>query len=242
MKRLSIRLDDVPYIRSTLQDDRFDPVQMAVLAEIAGANGIVGTFTGNKNSLTERDVRLLKNVRKTFFNLRIPLDEEAIRVALDTVPDMVTFVQVPPNNPLRAEPLDISLVLEDIDQFLPDLQANGISIAVLVAPEISSLRSLTKIAVDYVEFNITAYTGAQDVNEELVALDKIKSATIAAVKLGLGVNCSGGIRLEHLPPLARIPSLEDIVVGTSFLQSAMLRGVEKTVQEFLQHIRAAEVE
>lgn len=242
MKRLSIRLDEVAYIRSALQNEGFDPVQVAVLAEIAGANGIVGTYSGNKQGLQERDVRLLKEVRKTFFNLRIPLDDEAIRVALDTVPDMVTFVQLPANRSAQAEPLDISLTLEDIEQFLPDLQANGISVAVLITPEIATLRSLTKITVDYVEFDLTAYTNAPDVNDELVALDKIKSATVAAVKLGLGVNCSGQVRLEHLPPLARIPSVEDIVVDSAFLQSALLLGVEKTVQEFLQHIRAAEVD
>lgn len=242
MKRLSVLLDDMAYIRSTMDNEGFDPVQMGVLAETAGASGLVCTYTGPGKGISERDVRVLKEIRKSYFNLRIPAQEDAVHLALSVVPDMVTFVQASSHNPRAIRPLDITLYQADIEQFLPDLQASSISVSVLLTPDISNLRVLSKVSVDYVELETSEYTLAPDINEELVALDKIRSAAVAAAKLGLGVNCSGNIGYDHIASLAQISSLEDIIVGKFFIRRALWVGVEKATTELLQLIRYREVE
>ncbi len=242
MKRLSLLLDEVAFIRSALKNKDFDPVQFGILAETSGANGLVCTYFGKSNGITERDLRLLKEIRKTFFSIRIPVQEDALRLVLSLSPDMVTFVEVTPTHPFSVQPIDTTLHLDTIQQMLPDLQANNIPVSVLIEPEINILKNVNKLEMDYVEIDVTGYTEAENINDELLFLDKIKSATIAAVKLGMGVNCSGNISFEHISELAKIPNLEDIIIGGQIVQRSIYVGVEKAVSEALQLIRHREID
>ncbi len=238
MSRVNVLLDDVAALREVLKNDKFDPVQVAVLAEAAGANGITCTFSSEKSPIRERDVKLLKEIRQTFLNVRIPVDEQIVRKVLSIAPDMVTFVRVEAVGG-HVLPVDLQLHLEMIEEFVPDLQANDISVAILIPPQISGLKTLSKMSVDYVELSALEFTQAADTNEELMALDKLQSAAVGGTKLGFGINCSGGIGFEHLEPLARISAIEDIIIGTAFYQRALLVGVEKAVQEALTAVRLA---
>lgn len=242
MKRINLLLDDIATIRSTLANPDFDPAQLAVLGETAGAGGVSCTYSGTDKGISERDLRLLKELTKTFFNLRLPPREDVIHLALSLRPDMLTFVDVKQEAPRMVRPVDPNLLEEKIETLLPDLQANDISVAVLIQAEIGILKGINKLSLDYVEIDATDYTGAADINVELVALDKIRSATVAAGKLGMGVNCYGGIRYEHLPELARIANLEDITMGGQLIQRAMWVGIEKAVTEAIQILRLREID
>jgi pyridoxine 5-phosphate synthase len=241
MKRLSLLLDDVSLIRSALKNSDFDPVQYAILGETAGAHGLVCTYINIAGGISERDLRLLKDIRKTFLNVRIPVQEEAFRLMLSLSPDMVTFVDIR-SGKSQINPIDPAIHLESIQQMLLDLQANNISVSARIEPEINVLKSINKISLDYVEIDVSPYTIAENVNDELVNLDKIKSTAMGATKLGLGVNCCGSIRYEHVSTLAQVSNLEDIVMGEQIIQRAMLVGIERAVNEALQLIRHSDFE
>lgn len=240
MKRLCVQLDDVAFMRSALQSNSYDPVQFGILAENFGAHGLGCTFISDSKGVSERDVRILKETRKSFLNVKVPVHQEAVRVVLSAMPDMVTFVDAKLSEPGNIQPIDETVHLVSIEEMLPDLQANNISVAVFIQPEISILRTLSKYSVDYVELDASRYTGAEDINEEMLNLDKIKSAAIAAGKLGLGVNCSGGINYAHIAPLAQIPNMEDIIIGGHLIRNALFKGIEKAVDEAIQLIRYRE--
>jgi len=242
MKRLSVLLDDLAIIRSALGDMKIDPVRFGLLAETAGANGLVCTFAGSNRGIIERDLRLIKEINKSFFNLRIPVHNDMMRLALSIIPDMVTFVDVKSSDPRKVNPVDLNAHQSVIEEMLPNLQANNIGVSVLVRPEIDFLKAVSKLSVDYVEIDVSEYTSAPDINEEIVALDKIKSAALAVGKWGMGVNCSGNIGFEDIHALAQTPNLEDITLGSEFIYRALSGGIEKTVREALELIRFREVD
>lgn len=220
-------------------DDDLNPTRFALLCEIAGAHGIVLTLGNEKSKMEERDIRLMKELNKSFLNLHIPPQAEQMKIALSLKPEMVTFVNIgkesPPNlfSPLSAE--DLYQVMPDV---LPDFQANNISVAAFVAPEIDVLKQIGKVQIDYVEFDCTPLTLAGDTNEELLEADKLRTAILGAAKLGLGINCYGRIDYAQLPLLASIPQLEDITMGLSILKRSMVVGVHQAVHEALQQILA----
>ena len=243
MKRLCLLLDDIATIRHAVENDDYDPVNFGILAETAGVNGLACTFSGTgQGGVKERDLRLIKEIRKTFFNLRIPVQPDAARLALSIAPDMVTFVDVKPSDPRKIQPISLAMHQGEMEHLIPDLKANDISVAVFTEPEINVLRNLNKLPIDYIEINTTHFTSSADVNEELVNLDKIKSATMAAGKLGFGVNCAGGIELMHIPALAQIPGLEDITIGGQLIRQSMHRGINQAVSDALQLIRFREID
>ncbi len=236
MKRLTVALDDLATLRHVFNDSDFDPVQIAVLCEVAGAHGISFLLTDAPGGVQERDALLLKKLHKSFLNIRIPPEAASIRTALTISPNMVTFVGDGKPGAQKISPLSSDELKDVLTGVLPDFHANNISVAVYSYPDIHILKQIGRMRVDYIEFDCTEMTLASDSNEELVAMDKLHSATLAAAKLGMGVNCFGGIRYEHLPGLAAIPRLEDVCMGISLLKRAFLVGVNQAVQEALQQM------
>jgi len=238
MKRLVIMVDDVARLRHVFGDSQFDPARFGLLAEVAGAHGVAATLTNNKQRITEKDVQLLKHLRNTFLNIHIPMDSQIIKKTLSIRPEMVTIVDIPSVSDLSIRPVIPETLMDLLPDVIADFQANNISVALFISPEINLLKQISKLPVDYVELDCTEMTHASDSNEYLVALDKINSATLAAAKLGLGVNCIGDIDFSHLPELAAIPHLEDICMDLSILKRSLLVGVSRAVGEALQQLLA----
>ncbi|HQV33835.1 MAG TPA: pyridoxine 5'-phosphate synthase [Calditrichia bacterium] len=240
MKKLIVSVDDIATLRYSLNDSDIDPVQFAVLAEVAGANGIMATLTENKSGIQERDASLIKKLSKSFFNLHIPADTQFIKQALAIKPDMVTFVEITRAENVRLAPLSASNITDVLGGVLSDFHASNISVATLCYPEIAVLKQLSRVQIDCVAFDCSEYTQAQDSNEELVALDKLRSTTLGAAKLGIGVNYYGGLDYGHLSSLARIPRVEDLTLGLNLIKRALLVGVERAVLEARQLIMVQE--
>jgi pyridoxine 5-phosphate synthase len=242
MKRLSVLLDDLAVIRTALSDEKIDPVRFGVLAETAGANGLVLSLMGKGKGAVERDLKLLKAIKNSYFNLRMPIDNDAMRLALAILPDMVTFVDISAGDSRKVSPIEPGIHQAEIEAMLPNLQANNITVAVLLKPDIDSLKAISKLSVDYVDIDVSEYTGASDINDEIVALDKIKSAALAVGKWGMGVNCSGNIAYEDIDGLAQTPNLEDIIIGSALIQRSLFVGVDRAIMEALQLIRYREID
>ena len=231
MKRLTVALDDIARIQEIFGNDALDPVRYGILCETYGADGLSVTLTHSARGIPEKDIRLLKDLRRSYLNLHIPFHAELFKPALSIAPDMVTFVETPHNQPDKLLPLSPSVLNETLGEVLPNFQSNNISVAVLISPDINVLKSLSKLEIDYVELDCTEYTHATNTNDELVALDNLKTAAMGAAKLGLGINCYGGIGYQHLADLRQLPHLEDVTIGQSLIQRAFLMGLEKAIQE-----------
>ncbi len=235
MKRLTIAIDDLATLRDLLNDSDFDPAQFAVLCEIAGAHGLSLTLANDQRGIQERDAQFIKKLHKSFLNIHIPPEPQIMKTVLSISPDMVTLVDISESG--RAfSPLSTDILQETLPEVLPDFHANNISVAAFCSPEINAIKQLNRARLDYIEFDCTEYTLAKDSNEELVALDQLNSASLAAAKLGLGVNCYGNIHYLHLPGLAAIPRLEDICMGISVIKRALMVGVDQAIKEALQQI------
>ena len=238
MKHLIIDINEITKLRNIYQDEDFDPTRFALLCEIAGAHGISVSLGNQPGGINERDIRLLKDLHNSYLNLHIPAQPEQAKLALPIRPEMITFVDLKKsagkNEFAPFEPEG----LYQIAEFLSDFHANNISIAALIQPEINTLKQLSKMEIDYAEFECNQLANSNDTNEEMVELDRLKSAILGASKLGLGVNCYGGIKYNHLPALAAIPQLEDITMGLSVVKRSLEVGINSAIKEALQQILA----
>jgi pyridoxine 5-phosphate synthase len=233
-KRLTIAIDDIANIRQTLRENTISPVQFAVMAEVAGVQGVSLCYQEQNGLFTEEEVKTLRNIGQTQLNLRLPLAAESLRTALSLLPNMVTFCHIDEHG--TPQPIRDSHELDILSGMITDLRTNKVSICVYCAPEIGEIKRLSRLSIDYVEFDCRELTSAPDTNAELVALDKIHHAAMAAAKLGFGVNLYGNISQAHLPMLAAIPKVEDICMGVALLKRSLWVGIDKAVQEALQQM------
>ena len=92
MIALHINIDHVATVRQARQISEPDPVIAAGFVELAGADGITIHLREDRRHIIDRDVRILRETVQTRLNLEMAATEEMFRIALETLPDIVTLV------------------------------------------------------------------------------------------------------------------------------------------------------
>jgi pyridoxine 5-phosphate synthase len=92
MAKLAVNVDHVATIREARGIDYPDPVFVAGLAEMAGAECIICHLREDRRHINDRDLRLLKETVKTRLNMEMAAVDEMLNIALEIKPDLVTLV------------------------------------------------------------------------------------------------------------------------------------------------------
>ncbi|MFB3141803.1 MAG: pyridoxine 5'-phosphate synthase, partial [Acidobacteriota bacterium] len=92
MTKLGVNVDHIATLRQARQAPEPDPVAAAILAELAGADGITVHLRGDRRHISDRDVRLLRQTITTRLNLEMAVTGEMMDFALEVRPDSATLV------------------------------------------------------------------------------------------------------------------------------------------------------
>jgi pyridoxine 5-phosphate synthase len=92
LARLAINVDHIATIRQARLAPEPDPVAAAMLAELAGAHGIVVHLREDRRHIQDRDVAVLRKTIKTKMNLEMSATKEMVDIAQKIKPDVVTLV------------------------------------------------------------------------------------------------------------------------------------------------------
>jgi len=236
MSRLGIDIDPAALIRNIFAKEIPDPAHLSVLGELGGAESIVGFLREDIRSFTERDVRVLKEIVKTHLNIRTTINDETVRKLLKIKPDMITFVSEDKETSIMPATVNLDEYAASLSDYIADSRANNISTSVFIEPNIQIIKQAGKLEIDYVEINAKSYTTAEDLDEQIAELESLNALVIAANKLGMGVNLSGGISQENIKELAKIHYLDDIIVSNSLIVKALAIGFEQAVRDFVSLI------
>ena len=90
--KLAVNVDHFATIREARRSNEPEPVLAALLAEQAGAEGIVCHLRGDRRHIKERDLNVLREVVKTKLNLEMAATEEMKKIAFSIKPDIVSLV------------------------------------------------------------------------------------------------------------------------------------------------------
>ena len=92
MASLGVNIDHIANVRQARRTDEPDPVTMALLAELGGADGITVHLREDRRHIQERDLKLLRETVQSRLNLEMACSKEMVEIALKIKPDMVTLV------------------------------------------------------------------------------------------------------------------------------------------------------
>ncbi|MFC1568916.1 pyridoxine 5'-phosphate synthase [bacterium] len=232
MARLGVNIEAIAILRENGVVDA-DPLTIAMLAELGGADGIVCPIREDMPYIKDRDLKLLKEVVKTHLNIQAPPDESLIRAVLSVNPDMITLVpgKKPGNTPGGG--LDVLGQGSNLAKWVKDLRSQDVVISVLVEPNIHQIKAALKIGVDYVELHLGLYAKAEDLNERSDQLEAINSVAMAAQKLGLGVAAGQGADFQNIMAVTSIDAIEEINVGRAIISRALSIGMEPAVRDMV---------
>ncbi len=237
MVRLGVSVDHVATVRQARRAADPDPIQAAVLAELAGADGISVHLRADRRHIHDRDVEILRQVVKTQLNLQMAATQEMVRIALTVKPDRVTLVPERREEIATEGGLDAVLNAVQLKPTVKTLHEGGIEVSLFVDPDLEQVKESHKLAAQAVEINTAAYAGARDERSREAALRKIVDAARLARKLGLTVHAGHGLNYKSVGQIAALSEISEVQIGHSIVARAVLVGVERAVAEMVSAMR-----
>lgn len=236
MARLHVNIDHVATVRQARKTVYPDPVHAAVLAELAGAEGITVHLRGDRRHIQERDLRILRETVQTKLNVEMAATQEMVRLALNYKPDIVTFVPERPDEITTEGGLEVSFNKDALSKHVSLLKEADFSVSLFIDPDLDQVRASHKVDADQIEINTAKYTEARDSDEARRELEKIVNAAKTASKLGMRVAAGHGLNYTNVRPVAAIPEIEEFNIGHAIIARAVLVGLERAVREMIDRL------
>lgn len=231
MARLCLCINQVALNRNLRKSKIPDPAALAIAAEMAGVDGIVAHLREDRSDVTDRDIQVLKEIVTSHFNLAIALREEMISKAIKWLPDMVTLLPSTLENK-SDESLDVISNLDYVESSIQTLRAHNIVVTLLIDPVAQQIKAAARSQADYIQFNTSPLQRIDDFATMNDFIEELRSAAIAANKIGMGVIAGRGLSTQTLREITNISYIEEFNIGWGIVSRAMLVGIEQAVKDF----------
>lgn len=237
MAGLAVNVDHVATLREARKAHYPEPVTAAMLAELAGADGIVVHLREDRRHIQDRDVRVLRKVVQTKFILEMASTSEMIGIALDIKPDLVTLVPEKREELTTEGGLDLIVHQNAIGETVETLQNSGIPVSIFIDPDPEQIKLAHQINADLVEIHTGIFCEATTLTKRNQAFANIVDAVKLAHKLKLGVNAGHGLDYKIIKAFQGLSEIDEFSIGHSIVARAVLVGMEKAVREMLALIK-----
>jgi pyridoxine 5-phosphate synthase len=238
MIRLGVNVDHVATVRQARRAQVPDPVEAALLAEKAGADGITVHLREDRRHIQERDVELLRERLKTKLNLEMAVTPVMVAFAETLRPDDACFVPEKREELTTEGGLDIVAHRRKIQDSVKRLQDRGIHVSLFVDPEEKQIETSKEVGADAVEVHTGTYCNAAGAEREKERRT-VASAVSLAHRLGLEVHAGHGLDYENVLPIAGIHEIVELNIGHSIIARAVVVGIEQAVREMKALLKKA---
>ena len=237
MTLLSVNIDHIASIRQARQTTEPDPVEAAVICELAGAFGITIHLRGDRRHIQDRDLRVLRQTVKTKLNVEMATTSEMLEIACEVLPDQVTLVPELPGEVTTTGGLDCTKNLQAIAQAIERLKSAGMAVSLFIDPEEDQIRAADDLGALAIELNTSRYSDATLTNRPLSAgveeLRSVQRAAAFAASRNLQVLAGHGLTYRNVRAIAGIEQIIELNIGHNIIARAALVGLERAVRDML---------
>jgi pyridoxine 5-phosphate synthase len=236
LMKLSINIDHIATLRNARGGNIPDPVEAALIAESAGANGIVSHLREDRRHIRDNDVKRLRKEISTRLDLEMAATEEIIAIAKRTKPDLVTLVPEKRQELTTEGGLDVAGLKKKLRNDLKNLHASGIPVSLFIDPVKTQVDAAKEIGAEMIEIHTGEYSEAKTEKQRDVLLEKIRSIAVYARSLGLVVNAGHGLDYTNILPVAAIKEISEVSIGHAIIVRALDVGLKSAVKEMKELI------
>jgi len=236
MTRLSVNINKIATIRNARGGNIPDVLQAAINCERFGAQGITVHPRPDERHIRYSDVREIRPVITTEFNIEgYPLPA-FIDLVLEVVPHQVTLVPDPPEALTSNAGWKIKENLSFLTDIIAQFHEKGIRTSLFVETDLKNLEEAPLTGTDRVELYTEPYATLYPQNKE-AAVKPFAEASLLAHELGVGVNAGHDLNLDNLRFFyMNVPYLEEVSIGHALISDALYYGLENTIQMYLQQL------
>ncbi len=232
--RLGVNIDHVATVRQARRAREPEPIAAALLAELAGAEGITVHLRGDRRHIQEGDIELLREVIATKLNVEMAATAETVAIASRVKPDQVTLVPEHPDELTTTGGLDVAGAAREATTRATDkLTRAGIAVSLFIDPDPAQVHAARASGASAIEINTGPYADARLASEGRMAVTRVVEVARLAHDEGLEVLAGHGLTYVNIHAIAAIPQIVEVNIGHSLIARAVLVGMERAVREMI---------
>lgn len=228
--RLGVNIDHIATLREARKTNEPDPVYAAVIAELAGADGITIHLRQDRRHIQERDLELLRAVIKTKLNLEMAISMEMVRIALKHKPDICTLVPETEDEITTSGGLDVVMYGEKIEEVAGNLKVADIEVSIFIDPDVDQIKACHRLGIKVIEINTGEYAKNWNNSYAILEVDKITKAVTYAKKLNFKILAGHGLTYQNVGKIAAIEDIEEFNIGHSIISNSTFLGLAEAVK------------
>jgi len=238
--RLAVNIDHVATLRNARGGTHPDPVEAALVAERAGASGIVCHLREDRRHIRDADVVRLRAEIATRLDLEMAATAGIIAVARRVRPDLATLVPERRKELTTEGGLNVVLRRRAIREAVGRLHEKGIAVSLFIDPVKDQIEAAAGTGADMIEIHTGEYANASDARRKRRLLGVIRDAARYARSMDLGVNAGHGLDYDNIVPVAGIREIGEVSIGHALIARALETGMRDAVKHMLGLIRDGE--
>jgi pyridoxine 5-phosphate synthase len=228
--RLGVNIDHVATVRQARRAEVPDPLEAALLAEQAGADGITVHLREDRRHIQQHDVERLRRRIATKLNLEMAVTPVMVALAEKLGPDHACFVPEKREELTTEGGLDVVAHRIKVKESVARLQERRIHVSLFIDPDPAQIEAARESGAHAIEIHTGTYCNASGV-KRVKELQAIVSAAALAQSLGLEVHGGHGLDYQNVLPIAKIPEIVELNIGHSIIARAVMIGIEQAVRE-----------
>ena len=236
---LGVNIDHIATLRQARGTRYPDPVQAALVAEQAGADGITAHLREDRRHIQDRDIFLLKDLLQTRLNLEMAVSDEMIDIALKVKPYACCLVPEKRAELTTEGGLDIAGNLNRMEWACDTLKEAGIEVSLFIDPDKHQIEAALTAGAPVVELHTGCYADAVTHEQKTHEFLRLKEAAHYAHSLGLQVNASHGLNFHNVEAICTLPEIVELNIGHSIIAQAVFSGLAQTVSDLKKLMREA---
>ena len=228
MTKLSVNVNKVATLRNARGGNNPNVLQVALDCEKFGAQGITVHPRPDERHIRYKDVRDIRPLVTTEFN---------IEGKLEVKPTQVTLVPDADNQLTSNHGWDTKANEGFLTDVIGRFKEAGIRTSIFVDATPEMVEAAKRCGTDRVELYTEPYTSGYLLDREEAVKPFVEAARVAR-EVGLGLNAGHDLSLVNLHYFHQnIPWLDEVSIGHALICDALYMGLHDTIQAYLECLK-----
>lgn len=237
MTKLSVNINKVATLRNSRGGNNPDVEKAAVDCQFFGAQGITVHPRPDERHIRYQDVRDIKPLITTEFNIEGNPIEKYIDLVLEVKPTQVTLVPDSDAQLTSNHGWDTIRNQAFLTTVIGRFKEAGIRTSIFVDASEEMVKGAHDCGADRVELYTEPYA-ANYLTDREEAIKPFIDAAVAARELGLGLNAGHDLSLVNLAYFHRmIPWTDEVSIGHALISDALYIGLRDTISKYLECLK-----
>ncbi|MFA5444262.1 MAG: pyridoxine 5'-phosphate synthase [Bacteroidales bacterium] len=236
MTNLSVNVNKFATLRNARGGNMPDVIKAVKDCENFGARGITVHPRPDERHIRYRDVRDIKSVITTEFNIEGNPIPSFIELVLEVKPAQVTLVPDAHDAITSNAGWDTIRHRDALKEWVKLFKDKGIRVSLFVDPDPEMIKAAAVTGADRVELYTESYAHLYETDREK-ALSPYITAAQAAARYSLGLNAGHDLNLNNVAYFQHnIPGLLEVSIGHALICESIYYGLENTIQMYLKQL------